>query len=149
MYFVSVTRLRLRSFIFLPQFMVANEASLRSIKKTDGFIHGKELIDKKLTFWTVTVWDSDKAMKYFRNSGPHKKAMRKLPLWCDEGSYVHWLQETQAIPAWEIIHQKLITNGKVTKVKFPSLSHGDMNYHGPVWKKIERPFKFKKSQLLA
>jgi len=143
MYFISVTRLRVRSFIFFPQFFYENESSIRAIKKIDGFIAGKELVDKKLTFWTVTLWKSDQAMKIFRNNNPHKRVMRKLPLWCDEASYTHWLLDEPAIPDWGTIYKKMITEGKITKVKYPSAQQAAMNYPAPRCTKIERPFKFK------
>lgn len=143
MYFISVTRLRVRSFIFLPKFFYENEASIRAIKKIESFLSGKELVDKNLTFWTVTLWKSDQAMKVFRNNNPHKRVMRKLPDWCDEASYAHWIQDEPVIPGWDIIYQKLLTEGKTTKVKFPSAQQAAMDYPSPFWRKIERPFKFK------
>ncbi|MBD1366665.1 hypothetical protein IDJ77_22830 [Mucilaginibacter sp. ZT4R22] len=69
MYFVSVTRLRVRSYRFLPSFLLANEGSVRLIKTIGGFVGGKELVDKNLTFWTVTVWESDAAMKVLDQRG--------------------------------------------------------------------------------
>jgi heme-degrading monooxygenase HmoA len=141
MYFISVTRLRVRSVRFLPQFILANEASIKSIKKIAGFISGKELIDKGLTFWTVTLWESDQAMKYFRNNDPHKSAMRKLPDWCNEGAYVHWTPEDEVIPGWDILYKKLMTEGKLTKIKHPSAQQEGMNYPEILWIKTERPFK--------
>jgi hypothetical protein len=33
-------------------------------------------------------------MKMFRNGEAHRKAMQKLPFWCDEAAYTHWQQET-------------------------------------------------------
>jgi heme-degrading monooxygenase HmoA len=141
MYFVSLTRLRVRSIRFLPGFLRANEASVKMIKKLDGFIGGKELIDKSLTFWTITVWESEKAMKAFRNNEPHKYAMRRLPDWCDEGSYMHWLQEDLAIPSWVELHQKMVTEGKITKVRFPSPQQAGMNYPPIKWTKTERTLK--------
>jgi hypothetical protein len=141
MYFISVTRLRIRSVIYLPGFLLANEASIRSIKKVSGFISGAELLDKRLTFWTATVWESDAAMKYFRNNEPHKTAMRKLPNWCSEGAYVHWMQEGPLIPDWDFIYKKLMTEGKLTKIKHPSAQQPDMNYPAPLWTKTGRSFK--------
>src|SRR5580658_10926165 len=116
MYFISVTRLRVRSMIYLPKFILANEVSIKSIKKISGFIAGKELVDKGFTFWTATLWESGQAMKYFRNNDPHKSAMRKLPEWCDEGAYVHWLQEDGLIPEWDFLYKKLMTEGQLTKI---------------------------------
>jgi len=141
MYFVSVTRLRVRTLGFLFRFFRANEASVRSIKSVSGFIRGRELIDKKFTFWTVTVWESDQAMKFFRNNDPHKSAMRKLPEWCDEAAYVHWLQETDELPGWDIVYTRLLAEGKVTKVKHPSPQQPDMRYAAPLWTKTQRNIK--------
>ena len=141
MYFVSLTRLRVRSVIYLPGFMMTNNASIKVLKKIGGLVAGKELIDKGLTFWTVTVWESDKAMKSFRNNGPHKYAMRRLPDWCNEGSYMHWLQEDTTIPPWPELYQKMITEGKITKVRFPSPQQANMNYPPIRWTKTERTIK--------
>jgi len=134
MYFVSLTRLRVRSWIHLPRFILANEASVKSIKRINGFISGKELVDKGLVFWTVTVWDSMEAMKQFRNNDPHKTAMRKLPVWCNEGSYAHWTQDESEIPDWSSLYQKMMTIGKLTKVKNPSPRQEGMNYPAPASK---------------
>ena len=141
MYFVSVTRLRVRSVWFLPKFFMANEASIKSIVKIDGFIAGKELVDKGLTFWTVTLWQSDQAMKYFRNNDPHKMAMRNLPHWCNEASYAHWQQEDEIIPAWPDLYKKFVEELKITKVKHPSPQQEAKQYPAPKWTKTERPFK--------
>jgi len=141
MYFISLTRLRVRSVIYLPRFLSTNEASIKAIKKLDGFIAGKELIDKSLTFWTITVWESEKAMKAFRNNEPHKYAMRRLPDWCNEGSYMHWLQEDTTMPAWPQLHHKMITEGKITKVRYPSPQQPGMNYPPIKWTKTERVIK--------
>jgi hypothetical protein len=141
MYFVSITRLRIRSIFFLPRFLLANEASIKFIRKVNGFIAGKELIDKGFTFWTVTIWESGEAMKFFRNNDPHKTAMRNLPNWCNEAAYAHWTQEDDTIPPWPVLHQKLIEVGKLTKVKFPSAQQPTMNFRAPKWSKSERFFK--------
>src|SRR5689334_22896127 len=108
MYFVSATRLRVRSIFFLIGFMRANEASVKFLLTTPGFAKGKELTDKGLVFWTVTVWKDEAAMKVFRNSPPHRKAMQKLPDWCNEASYTHWVQEEDTIPDWDTIYKKMM-----------------------------------------
>jgi len=141
MYFISVTRLRVKSFLSLPRFFLANEASLKQLKKTMGFVIGKELVDKKLTFWTITLWEAESNMKEFRNSIPHRKAMQNLPHWCDEASYLHWVQEEKILPDWKTVYDKMITEGKITKVKFPSANQINKEYPPIKWTKSERKLK--------
>jgi heme-degrading monooxygenase HmoA len=141
MYFISVTRLRVRSILFLPQFFWANEASVKAIKKIPGFIEGKELIDKGFTFWTVTIWQSPEAMKQFRNNDPHKSVMRKLSNWCDEAAYAHWTQETADFPDWDTIYSRLRNKGKLTKVLHPSPQQTGMTYPAPARTNFARPIK--------
>lgn len=138
MYFVSLTRLRLRKFIFLPSFFLANEGAIKQLKGAAGFVKGFELVDKGLTFWTVTFWNSPEAMKGFRNTGAHQLAMRKLPSWCDEASYTHWQQDQPDIPDWSFMHAHLIREGRVTKVKFPSPRQVTKSYPPPAWSKSMR-----------
>src|SRR5665213_3429004 len=141
MIFVSATRLRIRSIFYLLKFMRANEGSIKQLLITRGFLGGKELIDKKLTFWTLTMWHDDVAMKSFRNSAAHKIAMQKLPYWCDEASYVHWTQEKAEIPVWGNVFKKMIADGKTTQVKKPSNNQAGKNYPKIKWTKLERKFE--------
>ncbi|HYF03356.1 MAG TPA: hypothetical protein VEC36_08265 [Patescibacteria group bacterium] len=113
--------------------MLANEASVKELLKTQGFKGGRELIDKRLTFWTLTAWESDAAMRSFRNSEIHRKAMQKLPKWCDEAAYVHWLQDNATLPDWQTVHARMLAEGKTTKVKNPSSDHLLKNYPPPQW----------------
>ena len=138
MCFISITRLRVKSFISLPRFFVANEASIKVLIQTRGFVEGKELVDKNLTFWTMTMWEAENNMKEFRNSLPHRKAMQKLPDWCDEASYLHWMQEEKVLPDWPTAYEKMITVGIITKVRFPSANQVNKNYPAIKWTKSGR-----------
>jgi heme-degrading monooxygenase HmoA len=65
--------------------------SQRQIAHADGFLGGRLLVDKRNTYWTLTTWQTEAAMKKFRGSGPHAKVMPKLMGWCDEAAYAHWM----------------------------------------------------------
>jgi hypothetical protein len=147
MFFISITRLSLRSIWYLPGFLSSNNQSVKQLLITPGFVAGKELIDKNFVFWTVTVWNADADMKSFRNSPPHRRAMQRLPTWCDEATYMHWLSEKPQIPAWDTICEKMIAEGKVSKVRHPSKNHTDKNFPPIKWTKTERVFKPAKSSL--
>jgi hypothetical protein len=139
--FISVTRLRVRSVFSLLKFILANEASVKELRKTKGFLGGKELTDKHLTFWTLTMWTDEASMRVFRNSLPHRKAMQKLPFWCCEASYFHWTQQEAVLPPWSVASQKLFQEGKLTKVRKPSAHQLNQTFPSIKWTKLERTLK--------
>lgn len=139
--FVSVTRLRVKSLFFLFSFMRANEASVKELKSSSGLLMGKELIEKKLTFWTITLWENEESMKRFRGSSSHKNAMKYLPKCCNEASYHHWVQEENEIPNWTTISDKLFSQGKLSKVRNPSNAQITNQFPPIQWTKFERKLK--------
>ena len=139
--FVSVTRLRVKSILYLIQFMRANEASAQELKLSRGLLKGKELIDKKLTFWTITLWEDEESMRGFRSSLSHRNAMQHLPKWCNEASYHHWVQEENEFPEWKTVSEKLFTEGKLSKVRNPSKAQVANQFPQIKWTKTERALK--------
>jgi hypothetical protein len=123
MYFVSITRLRLRSIWYLPAFMWHAWRSARQAQTTTGNLGFDSRAEAGLVFWTKTIWTEAAAMNYFRTSGAHQTAMRYLANWCDEASYTHWVQALPELPGWDIAHQRLGQEGKLSKVKHPSPKH--------------------------
>jgi Domain of unknown function (DUF3291) len=118
--FVSVTRLHLASRWFFPQFLFYVLTSSRQARRSPGFLTGWVSNDGDVGFWTSTVWDSLEAMRAFRNSGMHMKAMPKLLGWCDEASFVHWEQPDASAPDIDAAFERLSREGKVSKVQQPS-----------------------------
>jgi hypothetical protein len=117
---VSVTRLQVRSLRFLPPFVFYSLLSTRQVRRAAGFRAGWLGNESARAFWTATTWDSLDAMRAYRNSAPHRNAMKKLLHWCDEASYVHWEQERVEPPGPETAFQRLGGEGKVSKVLHPS-----------------------------
>jgi hypothetical protein len=56
MVFISVTRLRVRSFIHLPQFFWDTFKSMRQSEHSIGFLGGRLLVNARNVFWTMTTW---------------------------------------------------------------------------------------------
>ena len=81
--FVSITRLRVRSWRFLPIFFVQALRTGRLAARSDGNLSARLLRDRRKTFWTSTTWTSEAAMKAFMHASPHGPVMRKLVNWCD------------------------------------------------------------------
>ncbi|MGE3404236.1 MAG: antibiotic biosynthesis monooxygenase [Vicinamibacterales bacterium] len=75
---VSVTRLHLLSLWSFPTFFWHAMASTRQIRRAPGFIAGWLGGESAYGQWTATVWESEAAMRAFRNSEAHLKAMPRL-----------------------------------------------------------------------
>ena len=120
---VSITRLKVRKWRYLPSFLVYALRSARQAKRSEGSLHVSLLRDSHRVFWTRTVWTSSPAMKAFMLAGAHAKAMRRLLEWCDEASLVHWEQETEREPGWQEAHRRLQAEGRRSKVNHPSAAH--------------------------
>jgi hypothetical protein len=123
MAFVSVTRLRLRSVRYLIPFTIYALLSSRQARRSKGNLGLKLLRDANQTFWTLTAWQDEEAMRSFMMSGSHRRAMPKLLDWCDEASVAHWKQETSELPSWDQAHRKIVEHGRPSKVKQPSSDH--------------------------
>ncbi len=120
---VSVTRLRVRSWIYLPAFFIRSLRIGGQAKRAPGNLAVKVLNDRRKTFWTCTAWESEQAMRAFMLAAPHGPAMRKLLDWCDEAALVHWSQPTPALPSWTEAHQRMQSHGRRSKVNHPSEEH--------------------------
>lgn len=123
MVLLSVTRLRLRSARFLLPFGWYTVRSAIQAKRSSGNLGLNVRKTSGFTFWTLTMWESDHALRAFRIAQPHGRAMRKLPYWCDEASYAHWEQESRELPPWERATAKLSASGRLSKVLYPSADH--------------------------
>lgn len=120
MAYVSVTRLRVRSWRYLPAFLIQSFRSARQAKRTAGNIAAFVLRDANGAFWTRTVWSDEMAMRSFMRSGVHRRAMPLLPQWCDEAAVVHWIQDGVELPSWEEAHRRLQHEGRRSRVAHPS-----------------------------
>ena len=128
---ISVTRLRVRSIFYLPQFFWHTFRVQRQAKSSPGMLAGRLMLEAHWVFWTTTVWETEAAMRTFRSSGAHMKAMPKLLDWCDEAAYVHWEQESPELPSWAEAHRKMVTEGKLSKVKNPSAAQAAKEFPEP------------------
>jgi heme-degrading monooxygenase HmoA len=120
---VSVTRLRLRSVRYLPAFALATVRAQRQARRADGHLGMALLARGARTFWTLTAWRDEAAMRAFMIGGAHGAAMAKLKHWCDEAAVAHWTQSDAGLPSWEEAHRRLQADGRRSKVLHPSPAH--------------------------
>jgi hypothetical protein len=131
MTFISLTRLRIRSFRFLPLFVLHMLRTLRQVKRAPGFQHGALLADRNSAFWTMTAWDSQESMRRYMTTGSHKRAMPHLLHWCDEASVAHWDQPETTLPSWTEADKRMRESGRASKVLNPSTQHASLSYPAP------------------
>lgn len=120
---ISITRLRVRSLKFLPAFLWYSFKSNAQAKRAPGNLASTIRAAGTNVFWTMTVWESETAMRSFMRSGAHKEAMPKIQNWCDEGSVVHWVSESTTPPTWEEAETEMFTKGRFTPLTHPSIAH--------------------------
>lgn len=119
MTFALVTRLRLRSPWFLPQFLLVSNRSVRQAKATPGNLDVQVRKTEGLTFWTLTLWKNAKAMRAYRDSGVYRAAQPKFANWCDEAATGHWEAKSDEPVTWAIATDKL-KRGRLHPVSHPS-----------------------------
>ncbi len=120
---ISVTRLRVRSVLYVPGFIFFALWSARQARRAAGCLDVGLLNDAHRTFWTRTTWVDEAAMRNFMLAQPHRRAMKKLANWCDEASVVHWTQDTPRLPDWQEAHRRMVSEGRRSKVSHPSPDH--------------------------
>jgi hypothetical protein len=116
---VSITRLHVRSWRFLPRFFIQAMRSALQAARAEGSLEVTLLRDGH-TYWTNSSWASDAAMKAFMHAKPHGPTMRHLLDWCDEAALVHWTQDGPGLPSWDTAHRRLEQEGRPSKVNHPS-----------------------------
>lgn len=139
--FISLTRLRVRSWRYMPQFVWHSLKSSRQARRAEGFIGGRLLIEARSTFWTVTAWKDEAAMRAYRNTGAHGAVMPKLLDWSDEASVAHWTQDTSEIPGWQDLHRRMVNEGRPSKVRHPSPAQEAKQIAAPRPGRIEQVLK--------
>lgn len=53
----------------------------------------------RLTFWTLSAWSSEQAMRDFVRAEPHRTTMRKAGPWSRESTFKTWSVPAEQVPA--------------------------------------------------
>lgn len=139
---VSITRLRLRSWLYLPAFFFQAVRTARQAAAADGNLAVLVLRERGNVFWTATSWTSPNAVKSYMLAAPHGPVMQKLLDWCDEAALVRWEQDGPTLPSWDEAHRRLQQEGRRSKVRHPSAAHTAFVIAAPAASRTgERRFK--------
>ncbi len=120
---VSITRLRLRSFIYELPFIWHAVRSRLQAARADGHLAMDLRRSGDGVYWTMTLWRDIAAMRAFMGSGAHRRAMPKLMHWCDEASVAHWESDETTLPGWDEGKARLAREGRLSKLLNPSPLH--------------------------
>jgi hypothetical protein len=121
--FISVTRLRLRSYWHFPKFVFYSIRSRRQAQRAPGNLRVLLGAEQNRVFWTITMWRDEAAMRQFMLSGAHRAAMPLLAGMVDEAATSHWVQDTEKFPNWPEAYQRLRQAPKFSRIKYPSEDH--------------------------
>jgi hypothetical protein len=121
--FVSITRLRLRSWKYLPGLLFDSWRAALQARRAEGNLAISTLSDAHRAFWTRSVWTDEAAMRAFMTVGVHRGAMPKFLEWCDEATVTHWMQEGAEEPDWMEAHRRLLAEGRPSRINNPSPTH--------------------------
>jgi hypothetical protein len=128
---VSITRLRVRSWTYLPSFFVSALRSALQARRAEGNVAVSILREAHNTFWTRSLWTDEAAMKAFMLSGSHRTVMPKLLEWCDEASVARWVQDSAEEPAWHDVYLRMQRDGRTSKVNHPSEAQTRFEFPAP------------------
>jgi len=129
---VSITRFRARAFWFVPLLMYYAQRSISQIRSAKGCISLALLRDRSRVFWTMTMWEDERAMKAYMISGSRRKAMPNLADWADEASVVHWHQDHAERPDWNEAARRMKAEGRPSKLRHAGPHHTDMSFPVPL-----------------
>ena len=119
----SITRLRVRSIRYMPEFLFRALASVRQARRSDGCLGADIRREVQLIFWTRTLWQDEQSMRTFIMTGAHRVVMPKILDWCDEASLAHWQQNSDNLPDWSTAMTRMKTDGRTSRVRNPSPGH--------------------------
>jgi hypothetical protein len=102
-YVALLSYLPLRKYSKVPAFLRYTLQIQRQMSKTPGAI-GYSLRAKVLSrrFWTLSVWEDDRALMEFVRNAPHGEAMRSIAPHMDATKFTRWKVPGSAVPpTWD------------------------------------------------
>ncbi len=112
-YVVLLSYLPLTRYSKMPLFFRYSGQINAQLRATPGAI-GSTMRAKLFTrrFWTLSVWDSDKALMEFVAKVPHGEAMQKIAPHMDKTNFWRWkLPSAEIPPRWDDAMRRASASG--------------------------------------
>lgn len=109
--YVVATRVKTKSWFHALLFVFVSTPPFLQACLSRGMLRGSTLWTRELEALTVTVWADAKAMKAFRDSGPHAAVQTRWATFGHASSFVMWRSEDDQRPSWPEVQQRLADRG--------------------------------------
>ncbi|MBO2464793.1 DUF3291 domain-containing protein [Actinomadura violacea] len=106
---VMASRLEVRSLRHVPGFLLASMTLLRQARRSDG-AHGVTLKAQLLgrTFWTLSAWRDEKAIRAYAAAEPHRSSMRAKRAVMRDSTFVFWQVKAADLPiTWQEARRRI------------------------------------------
>ncbi|MEU9023860.1 hypothetical protein [Actinomadura sp. NPDC048394] len=106
---VMASRLEVRSLRHVPGFLLTSMSLLRQARRSDG-AHGVALKAQllKRTFWTLSAWRDEQAIRAYAAAEPHRSSMRAKRAVMRGSTFVFWQAKAADLPiGWEEARRRI------------------------------------------
>lgn len=122
---VMGSRLKLTSARHLVRFLRSSAAINRQLRDAPGRVDSKLRAQiPKLTFWTLSSWESNEALNRFARSDPHAKAVADLRTSgaMRSADFAFWTIDAGApLPGWDEVERRVTEAATRSETPEPSL----------------------------
>ena len=118
--FVSVTRLRVRSWRYLPGFVINLFARHARLSSRMGALRFRSFAMPIVLSGPEQCGVTRRPCALSCAQGVHRRIMARLPVWCDEAALADWVQDATEPPSWSEVYRRLQKEGRRSRVDHPS-----------------------------
>jgi hypothetical protein len=129
---IVVTRLRLKDPALLDEFFTDAVAAIEQAQKSAGNLGADALADADNAWWSVSAWTERGPMLAYVHAEPHQSIVTRLDHYCDEATFVDWVQDSSALPDWQTSWRHLVADGKAAELTQPSAANQTRAFPAPV-----------------
>ncbi|WP_329520847.1 hypothetical protein [Spirillospora sp. NBC_01491] len=106
---VMASRLEVRSLRQVPGFLRASMSLWRQARRSPGaWGLGLRAEPLRRTFWTVSAWSGEKAVRAYARAEPHASTMRRKRTVVRESTFVFWNVPAEDLPIeWDEVERRI------------------------------------------
>ncbi|MCD0451581.1 DUF3291 domain-containing protein [Actinocorallia sp. API 0066] len=106
---VMASRLEVRSLAQAPGFLLASLALWRQALRAPGAVGVALKADPlRRTFWTVSAWTDEQAIRAYAGTEPHRSTMRRKRSVMKESTFVFWNSSPADLPvSWDTVRARI------------------------------------------